>query len=614
MLSVLRCCVFCLCWAALVHAQPSFATLPRRILIFDQGDFTGPYKVAHTLAIRAALTEHDGQHIEIYTEGLDMDRFPGREHEERLARWLSHKYRDRTIDVLVAEGPEALDFLIKFRAAYWPGIPIVFSAIESYYISRMALPENVTGVSLVAPINDSVQLASRVLAGTKRIVILGDDESQGGYLVEVFREFIQINLKRELNVMTGMPIASILGSISSLPQDSAILYLGITNDSTGQYFLPHALLGTIARKANRPIFVTNDYLIGSGAVGGLVVKAADGAAEVAGMIRRILDGENASDIPVAFLDRRKPIFDARALARWNIPREALPAGSELLYYEPTLWEKYSYQIVLVVAALILQALLIVALIIEYRRRRRVELEFRRSMTNFAHLNRATALGELTASIAHELNQPLGAMQINAESAEKLLGAIPPAIGQAKAAVSSILRDNQRASDIIKSIRSLFRKSDPEWRPIEINAVAEEVVAFARWEAQAKGIEIGTRLADGLPPVLADRIQLEQVMLNLVMNAIEALQQVPQARRKVTVETAKSLPNNVVIAVEDSGPGIPETDVEQIFAPYYTTKTHGMGMGLSISRTIVETLGSRLVVRNLDGGGARFEFVLGGVEP
>jgi C4-dicarboxylate-specific signal transduction histidine kinase len=279
-----------------------------------------------------------------------------------------------------------------------------------------------------------------------------------------------------------------------------------------------------------------------------------------------------------------------------------------MFYEPTMWEQYSREIVVVIVILLVQTALIVMLIIERRRRRRAELEFRRSMVDLAQLNRSTALGELSASIAHELNQPLAAMLSNAEAADVLLRRDPPGLEEAEQALADIRHDSQRAGDIIRSMRSLFTKTDFAPEPVNLNEVVGEMLRFVSWEARSRGVTLNALLDGEIPEVMADRVQLDQVVLNLLTNAIEAAQSGAGAR-EVKVGTVWTGGAEIEIFVEDGGPGIAEDVIARIFEPHYTTKPQGMGMGLSISRNIIESHGSRLNVTNLSGGGARFWFTL-----
>jgi signal transduction histidine kinase len=227
----------------------------------------------------------------------------------------------------------------------------------------------------------------------------------------------------------------------------------------------------------------------------------------------------------------------------------------------------------------------------------------------AHVTRLTTMGELTASIAHEVNQPLTAVITNANASLRWLTAATPNLDEARKAVSRIVRDGNRAGDVIARIRALVEKADTEKVPLDINQAVHEVVILMQNEAVRKGVVLRTDLAADVPPVLGDRVQLQQVLLNLFMNGVEAMASVAERPRELLIYSRQHEPDQVLVAVQDSGVGIDAQNLEKIFDAFYTTKSQGMGMGLAISRSIVENHGGRLWAVANDGRGATFQFTL-----
>jgi PAS domain S-box-containing protein len=242
-------------------------------------------------------------------------------------------------------------------------------------------------------------------------------------------------------------------------------------------------------------------------------------------------------------------------------------------------------------------------------RSRAEHALREAQGELAHVGRVMIMGELTASIAHEINQPLAAVVANANACFRWLANSTPNLDEARDAISRIVRDGNRASDVIRRIRALVQKGDTEKTLLDINEVIQEVVSLTHSEIQKSGVVLKMNLAASLPRVSGDRIQLQQVILNLVMNGIEAMNTVTDRPREMMIRSSAHESDKVLVAVQDSGVGIDSQNLDKIFDSFYTTKSQGMGMGLAISRSIVENHGGRLWAVPNDGPGATFQFTL-----
>jgi signal transduction histidine kinase len=239
------------------------------------------------------------------------------------------------------------------------------------------------------------------------------------------------------------------------------------------------------------------------------------------------------------------------------------------------------------------------------------IERERARAELAHFNRVTTMGQLTASIAHEVNQPIAAIVTNADAALRFLGAQPPDLEEAREALGSILKDGARAGDVIGRIRTLITKVPVPTRNdrLDINETILEVVALTRSEALRNGVSLQVRLAKDLPLIQGDRVQLQQVMLNLIINAVEAMSGVSERSRDLLIGSEKDASNGVLVTVRDSGPGLNPESFDHLFDAFYTTKPGGMGMGLSICRSIVEAHGGRIWASRTAGLGATVQFTL-----
>lgn len=246
------------------------------------------------------------------------------------------------------------------------------------------------------------------------------------------------------------------------------------------------------------------------------------------------------------------------------------------------------------------------------RETRLELEELRS--ELTRAGRVTALGQLASSLAHELSQPLGAILRNAEAAEIHLNSPAPDLEELRAIVSDIRKDDRRAGDVIEQMRALIRRGTLQMHPLALNELVKDVISLVHSDAVARHVALDCAVAPGLPLVAGDRVHLSQVLLNLIMNGMDAIQSSPAILKRVLIEARPKEAGKIEVAVTDSGPGVPAEVMDKVFEPFYTTKSGGLGMGLPISRTIIEAHGGKLWAERATGGrGLTFRFTLAQAE-
>jgi two-component system sensor kinase FixL len=303
------------------------------------------------------------------------------------------------------------------------------------------------------------------------------------------------------------------------------------------------------------------------------------------------------------------VVDWRALQHWNLPVSCVSAEAVVMFRQPTLWEEHRGLIIGVAAVLVLQTSLIAGLIAQHAWRRRLEREAVELRHELAHASRVTMLGQLASSLAHELNQPLGAILRNAEAAELFLKSDQPDLDELRAIVADIRKDDQRAGDVIDRLRARLKRRQLDPRPVLLSELVDEVVALTRVDSATRRVGIEIDVPRDLPLVRCDRIHLQQVLLNLLLNGMDALASVADRERSLTVRARPSGGGFVEVAVSDNGQGIPAEKLGRLFEPFFTTKAQGMGLGLPISRTIVEAHGGRIWAENNTKSGATFHFTL-----
>jgi C4-dicarboxylate-specific signal transduction histidine kinase len=283
-----------------------------------------------------------------------------------------------------------------------------------------------------------------------------------------------------------------------------------------------------------------------------------------------------------------------------------------LFRQPTDWERYKYRIITLLAFLVAETALVFLLIWLIQRRSRAQqlLERKLALEEISHLNRVASMGHMAASLAHELAQPLAAILGNAQAAERLACRPSPDLVEIRAALADIREDDKRAKAVLENMRALFKKQTIDRHEVDLNEIVTGVSRLVRKDALLRGVELRLVLSVSAPRVLGDEVPLQQVILNLISNGMDAMRDIPLDKRILTVTTCVGVDKKCgVILVEDNGPGIAEKDRMKLFTPFFTTKREGLGMGLSICRSILDSLGGRISFDGRPEGGSVFRVEL-----
>src|SRR5215831_571445 len=584
--------------------------LPRSILFLDEDTPIYPWFRQMSEAFYATIKTETANPPFVFIENLGIDAYAAPDYFNILRSHFREKYRDKAIGVIVTDASRELAFTLRLRNELWPGTPVVLAGIQERRAARLSLPSNVTGFTFRHQLQDIVAIADALIPGLKRVVLAGSRIERGGWRQDFLDDVPDVRGRFEVIDLTGLSMAELRQRLGELPGDSAVTYVGFSTDVTGERYLPNEASQLIAEAANRPTFVDSETFIGKGSVGGLVVSPGSIGRVAARFALRILDGEKASDIPITNSEEiLRPVFDWRQLQRWGLSESRLPIGSEVRFRSPTAWEQYRWEIMLISAVLVLQSLLIGGLFYEHRRRRQAEVEASRRMAELAHMNRSAAIGQLSASIAHEIKQPLAAIVTNADAGLRLLAKDTPNLEQAAHALKNIVGNGNRATQVVETIRAMFKKEMSNRTLVDINDAIREVLTLLHVELDEHGVFTKSTLREGLPRVMADPVQLQQVIFNLVRNAIEAMSSTAAGSRVLQLRSEVTETGECIVAIEDSGPGIEPETLKRIFEPFFTSKSKGMGMGLSICRSIVEAHGGRLSAASAKPRGAIFQILL-----
>ena len=586
---------------------PVSAATRNIVLLFDERTELPGLSVLEAELIRT-LRSNSKEPIEIYREAMDLSRFQSTSYKTLLRDFLRTKYADKKIDVAVAVMAPAFEFLVANGDLIFPGTPVVFCGLDKKQLGAGPLPPNVYGILIDREFAPTLELALRLHPTTENVVVVsGSSEFDASLLSDAQEEFRPFEKRASFTYLSELSLKQVLERVSQLPAHSIILFITMFRDGIGQPLVPHDVVERVSSAASVPVYGFLDQYLGRGIVGGSLYSSSTVGADAANMALLLLTGATPRQRFVTVVGNRVA-FDWRQLQRWNISESRLPPGSEIDFREMAVWQRYSWQIAFIIAVILLQAGLILVLLQEHRRRQLAEVQSRQRMAELARVMRFSTAGELTASVAHEINQPLGAILTNAETAKAILKSQSPDLVELNEIVDDILKDDQRANEVIRRMRSLLKKAPFELKNFDLNDVVRETIGVLSSVAAGRKVELTSLIAPNALPILGDRIQLQQVIMNLVVNGIDAMKDAPDESRTISIRTSH-VDKFAELSVSDRGPGIPEDKLKAVFEPFYTSKTEGMGMGLSIARTIIEAHHGSIRAKNRDHGGATFRFRL-----
>ena len=596
--------------ALAVLASPVRAAEPEtRVLILNAVDPYLPAYLVIDAAMRETLAKDTTRRFVYFSELLDAQRFDWRQYEPEYLALLVKKYTGLRIDVVVAVTQPALDFAIAHRSELWPGAWVVFHGIPARAFEKVALPERVTGVVSREDIGGTLDLARRLQPDARRMLVIAGASAYDQDLADRAGRILASHTDpSDVEFLLGQSQPALVERIKQEAPNTIVLYLSVFRDRDGRPYTPLDVLRAIAAVSPAPVYGLAETFVGLGIVGGIVESYRDQGRLVAERIRQVAEGK--SPAPILTSPPARCITDAGAIRRWSLDEGRLPEGCEIRFAELPFWREYPLQTFGALAVVLFEGALITVLLIERRRRRAAELELRSQLLEVVHLNRIATAGVLSASVAHELTQPLGAIQSYAEAAEVYLKADPPNLGRIETIIAAIRRDDERATDIIRRLRGLFRrKAEIELQDFDLNDTIRGALDILIPEATKRGIELAVGQTQVAMPVRADEVQIQQVILNLALNGMDAVQGRAAGARKIAIQSALIGESKIEVSVSDSGAGIPDDKLKGVFEPFYTTKPQGTGLGLSISHAIIEACGGKIWAENRPGGGATFRFTL-----
>jgi hypothetical protein len=451
------------------------AAEPRHVLLLHSyGPHFSPWR-AIAGRFREELAVQSPYAIDLYEASLQSERSGQSQDEGPFIDYLHALFSGRSLDLVVAMGAPAARFFLRQRPRIFPSTPLLITGEDQRTLSDVVLTSNDTAVAVWFDQAKQIENILQVLPDTSNIAVAtGASPIEKFWLEDLRRAYQPFTNRVTFDWLNELSLEEMLKRIATLPPRSAIYYNHVHVDARGIPQENGRALSRLRQVANAPIFSFVDSNFGRGIVGGPLLSTQRLARESAAVAVRILRGETAGNIKTPPVGLEVPMYDWRELRRWNISEANLPAGSIVKFREPTAWERYRWQLMAAFIVLLMQAAMIAWLLLERRSRRNAEVESRRRSLEVVHLGGTAEAGALPASFAHELSQPLSSIMLNAETAERLLGAEPPNVGRAKEILGDIRQADQHATEIISHVKNLLkRRSEVETQEFDLNvAIAD----------------------------------------------------------------------------------------------------------------------------------------------
>src|SRR5215471_4120513 len=720
---LLALCVF-------IGAAPARAAeTPHRVLLLEGLTDTQP-SVRRTLeAFTQRLKQKSSEHIEVFSDFLDLGRFSSPAQEARLISFLNAKFDQLQPEVVIPISREAAEFVIKHRDDFTRSVPIIYCCAPALTLDSLDIPPDIPGVVAQYDWAGTLSLAERLQPHAKTLVIIsGASDLDHARNMEVLQELRPFLPKYNTKYLTGLPYDEMLREVSRLPRDSIVLLTRYFEDSSGR---PGGaeIAEDISEASPAPVYSTSATYFGLGVVGGRMQPSTGQGVKVADLALEVLSGKDPSTLPHQTKLPLQNRVDARQLKRWGMSESLLPVGTSVEFKPPPLWQQNADTIVLALLAFAAQLGIIALLLVQKRKRHAAEVLLKESedrmafaaasaniglwrfdvttgtlwatehcrrmfgITNDAplawdlfraavhpddrhafgewvqsltakehpapvevrvllpgrglrwygsknhavtdirgkplqvtgifkdgtarraaeaeaefqrkeltHMMRVAALGELSGGIAHELSQPLASILANAQAAQALLANRAVDRREIGEILEDIVQEDSRAGEVVHRLRRLLRKGEHQSALVSMNDLITLTLGLLRSELMNRRIKIETALKTELPLISGDSVQLQQVLLNLTMNAVEAMGTTSPAKRKISIGTRTTKDGCVEVSITDSGPGMAPEELKRVFEPFFTTKERGLGLGLSICSTIIRSHRGRLNLANANVGG------------
>ncbi|HSU53336.1 MAG TPA: ATP-binding protein, partial [Candidatus Dormibacteraeota bacterium] len=528
-----------------------------------------PGNVMMEQAVQARMQQDTTNRIEFFSESLDAAHFSDATQQQVFKDYLRRKYIGQSIDLLMLFMARDFGLMDQVPFRIFSNAPVAFFAISEMDVPDALARRGFNGVVQRFDVEGTMRLIFRLQPDTRRVVVLSGISKTDLLVLRRIEESARSMDGIEFEFWTNKPLSQVRAILASPPEGTAVLLGGFQRDVTEQQFYTVRVAQMLAPSAGAAFYGLGGGQIGSGIVGGSVVDFEHLGAKVGQLALGILNHEPRSENSIETRTNGTVIVDWRALRRWDINPSRLPPDCVVRHQPQTLWQNHRGLILTAVGVITAQALTIAALLAQRAHRRRAEAEIQSQRADLAHAARVSTAGQMSAAMAHELNQPLGAILRNAEAAELFLNRDNPDLNEVRSILADIRKDDRRAGDVIEKLRAMLKRRGLSTNQLDLRELLKETVGLASADATVREMEISLELPESLPPVVGDRIQIQQVLLNLMINGMDAMKDSGQFERRLIVSAGVKSKDETEVSVRDFGAGISADKLARIFEPFFT---------------------------------------------
>jgi signal transduction histidine kinase len=585
------------------------------LIIFSFAPSSPAYQVI-TDGIRTKLWEEFGDSYNLHMEYLETERYPKSEYPEERFDVYNEKYKEVPLDLLICVGVNIIEPVKKYASEKLLSLPVItidFDLSEYGINLDLKLNDRNTLIGMKMDVRATLDHAMKLFPDRHYVYFIGGVSNSDRLYMKATRAVVdKLDKGRKYTFITDISMDEALSLVRKLPDSSIIVIPGFNTDSRMvPYYNPESVR-LINQAANAPVFGYTDIGFGEGAVGGYILSFKKIGLLAGEASVKILNGADPNSYIISSDEYYENIYDWRELKRWNKQHSnLLPAGSIIQFEEINFFGKYKLVIMIAILFIIMQSLLIINLVQSNRRKGQVTRQLIDTENKFRELvreDRILSMGQLTASLSHELNQPLTSILSMSQAGNRYLESDKPDVEMLKEIFHDIADSDKRAAAILSSIRGMMKLEKRDKEKVNLNALIEELVTIYISETNEKKINLVVKLQDQPIYIMADPIQVQQVILNFFSNASQSIEKVNTRNRNLIIK--EMIDNdNVIVSVRDYGEGISESVKNTLFKPFITSKKEGSGIGLAISRSIIDDHQGKIWADNMPDGGAMFSFSL-----